>query len=99
MSDDALVDVDTITEDRTADGFIRHRCICRHRTTLGAHGWENGQYAYKIIIRERSVTIYFGAFVVSCKDCKRRHRVRMLPKKGTAEMRVLRDNSANDLAD
>ena len=92
------VDVDTITEDRTADGFIRHRCICRYRTVLGAHGWENGQYTYKIKIRDRSVTIYFGAFVVSCRDCNRRHRVRMLPKKGAAEMRVLRDNSETDPA-
>lgn len=91
------VDVDTL-DDRTADGFVRHRCICRYRTVLGAHGWDKGQYTYKIVIRDRSVIIYFGTFVVSCRDCKRRHRVRMLPKKGAAEMRVLRELSENNLA-
>ncbi len=92
-----MVDVDTLTSDRTADNFVRHRCICRQETVLGAHGWENGKYLYKIIIRDRTIIVYFGVFIVACRDCKRRHRVRMLPRKNQVDVRVLRDVSHPNL--
>ncbi|MDP9013788.1 MAG: hypothetical protein M3O41_14260 [Pseudomonadota bacterium] len=92
-----MVDVSTLTNDLTVDGFVRHRCMCRSNSTLGAHGWENGRYCYKILFRDRSVTIYFGVFIVSCRDCHRRHRVRMLPKESRMEARVLRDTSIVDM--
>lgn len=92
-----MVDVDTLG-DRTIDDLVRHRCICRAQTVLGAHGWENGQYVYKVIWRDRALTVYFGVFVIACRDCKRRHRVRMLPKKSAVDLRVLRDKPQTEMA-
>lgn len=78
------------------DGFTRHRCNCRRRTVLGSHGIDprTGQYAYKIIWRDRAVLIYFGALTVYCRDCQRWSRVRVLPKEQRAEITPLRGSDS-----
>ena len=91
------VEVGEITEDRMANGFIRHRCFCRYKTVLGAHGFdESKRYCYKIIIKDRAVIIYFGAFVLVCKDCSRWHRVRLLPKEQRVDTSVLPHRADQD---
>lgn len=91
----SLTNVDDLG-DRTADGFVRHRCVCHYRTVLGAHGRDDsGRFCYKIVIRDRVVIIYFGAFVVICKDCHRWSRVRILPKEQRAEIQPLKSPVPN----
>ena len=95
------IEVSEITEDRTPGGFIRHRCFCRYRTVLGAHGFdEKNRYCYKIVIKDRAVIIYFGAFILVCKDCSRWHRVRLLPKEKRLDTSVMTDRpKEDDIAD
>ena len=71
-------------EDLAADGFTRHRCSCRRQTVLGSYGFDSdGRFVYKIMVRDRLILLYFGAFTQRCKDCKRWTRIRMLPKEKT----------------
>jgi hypothetical protein len=76
--------------DVAADGFQRHRCTCRHNTVLGSHGFDSkGRYVYKIMVRDRLILVYFGAFTQRCRDCKRWTRIRMLPKEKTVHISEL----------
>lgn len=57
---------------------------------LGSHGFDNqGRYVYKIMVRDRLILIYFGAFTQRCRDCKRWTRIRMLPKEKTVDISEL----------
>lgn len=74
------------------DGFTLHRCTCKYKTILGSHGFDSTErYVYKVIWRDRFVLVYFGVFAVSCRDCKRWCRVRMLPKERRAEITPMSD--------
>jgi hypothetical protein len=82
---------DPAADKPTDDGFERHRCTCRHATVLGSHGFDSkGRYVYKFMVRDRIVLIYFGAFTVRCRDCKRWCRVRMLPKERKVDISVMK---------
>lgn len=91
------IEVGDITEDKMPNGFIRHRCFCRYRTVLGAHGFDESQrYCYKIVVKDRAVIVYFGAFILVCKDCSRWHRVRLLPKEQRVDTSVLNSRPEMD---
>lgn len=42
------------------------------------------------MVRDRILLIYFGAFTVRCRDCKRWCRVRMLPKERKVDISAMK---------
>jgi hypothetical protein len=94
MPERQAVDVESLP-DRAADGFVLHRCFCRYATILGSHGFDtDNRYCYKIMFRDRRVIVYFGVFTNTCKDCKRTHRIRLLPREKKVDIKVLAESNS-----
>lgn len=86
----------TTDSNESDDGFTKHRCTCRFKTILGSYGFDaKGRFVYKVIWRDRAMLVYFGAFTLRCRDCKKWCRVRLLPKERKAEITPMNSQPDN----